>query len=95
MFARKWLGTALAVGVTFLDTSSFATLSGVTGYRLNRVATGTNVDGYGGGHYIADSFQFQPVAVVPVPATALIFAVGAGLAVVRSRRRGGVASPAA
>ena len=68
----------------FLDTSSFATLSGVTGYRLNRVAIGG--DGYGGGHYIADSFQFQPVAVVPVPATALVFAVGAALAAARSRR---------
>jgi len=69
----------------FLDTSSFAALTGVTGYRLNRVATG--VDGYGGGHYIADSFQFQPVAVVPVPATALIFAFGAALALVRSHRQ--------
>ena len=68
----------------FLDTSSFTALTGVTGYRLNRVAIGG--DGYGGGHYIADSFQFRPVAV-PVPATALIFAFGAGLAVARRRLR--------
>jgi formylglycine-generating enzyme required for sulfatase activity len=46
-----------------LDTIAFAGLSGITGYRFDRVATGA--DGYGGGHYVADDFEFLPAPSSP------------------------------
>ncbi|HTH46462.1 MAG TPA: hypothetical protein VMB21_03025 [Candidatus Limnocylindria bacterium] len=72
-----------------LDTSSFSSLSGITGYKINRVATGTGP--YNGAHWIADDFAF--VSPVPEPeSVALAAAAGlAAFAVVRRCRRGGVA----
>lgn len=47
-----------------IDTSMFLGLSGITSYRIDRVAIGG--DPYGGGHYVADDFTF---AAIPEPAT--------------------------
>ena len=65
-----------------LDTSSFTSLSGITGYKINRVATGTGP--YNGAHWVADSFTFQ--AAVPEPESLGLAAV-AGLAAFAVARR--------
>ena len=67
-----------------LDTSGFSSLSGITGYEIDRVS-GTGP--YGGGLWVADSIGFQPVAVPEPAETALgVGVLLAGVAVVRRRR---------
>lgn len=46
----------------FLNTSAFTSLSSITGYQIDRVATGNG--SYGGSHWVADDFTF---GVVPEP----------------------------
>lgn len=69
-----------------LDTSAFALLSGITGYRINRLASG--IQPYNGTHWIADDFTFQP-APVPEPESLGLAAAGAltAFALVRRWRR--------
>jgi hypothetical protein len=68
-----------------LDTSSFTALTGITGYKINRVASG--VEPYGGSHWVADSFTFA--APVPEPeSVGLVVVAGlAAFAMVRQIRR--------
>ncbi|MRV71235.1 PEP-CTERM sorting domain-containing protein [Duganella sp. FT92W] len=72
----------LAEPLSFVDTSSFAALSGITGYRIDRRELGTL-----SGHWVADDFQFEPVSNVPEPSTWAMLAAGLGLLGWRSRRR--------
>ncbi len=65
--------------LSFVDTSAFAGLSGITGYRIDRREIGTLA-----GNWVADDFQFgAPTAVPAPPAFALIGLGLAGLAVSR------------
>ncbi len=52
--------------LSFVDTSSFADLSGITGYRIDRHAVGQY-----GVNWVADSFQFRDL---PEPGSALLVA---------------------
>lgn len=72
----------LAEPLSFIDTSGFASLSGITGYRIDRRELGTL-----SGHWVADDFQFTAVSNVPEPATWAMLAAGLGLLGWRSRRR--------
>ena len=67
-----------------LDTTGFSSLSGITGYEIDRVA-GTGP--YGGGLWVADSIGFE-AAAVPEPAETALCVGGllAGVAVMRRRR---------
>lgn len=67
----------------FLDMSSFLGLTGIDGYRFDRVAVGG--DGYGGDHYVVDSIR---VSAVPEPASLGLFLGGtAGLCYLRRRKQ--------
>ncbi|GAB2852173.1 hypothetical protein GCM10027277_20650 [Pseudoduganella ginsengisoli] len=68
--------------LSFIDTSSFASLSGITGYRIDRHELGTQ-----SGHWVADDFQFAEVSNVPEPATWTMLAAGLGWLAWRRRRR--------
>lgn len=70
----------LAEPLSFIDTGSFAALSGMTGYRIDRRELGSQ-----NGHWVADDFQFTEVSSVPEPATWSMLA--AGLAILGWRRR--------
>lgn len=63
----------------FVDTSIFAGYTGITGYRIDRHATGEF-----NGNWVADDFVFA--APVPLPGTLGLLA--GGLALVGARRRG-------
>ncbi len=65
----------------FVDTASFATLTGITGYRIDRHEIGTLA-----GNWVADDFTFAAAAPVPEPGTWAMLLAGLGL-VVRSLRR--------
>ena len=47
-----------------LDTSAFTSLSGITGYQIDRVA---GVGNYGGGLWVADDLTFGGAVAVPEP----------------------------
>jgi hypothetical protein len=66
---------------TFLDTSSFIGLSGITGYRITRVAQSSGIAARVGG-WVADDFQF-----VPEPSRALLLCLGASLVGCRRKRK--------
>lgn len=68
--------------LSFVDTSSFASLSGITGYRIDRRELGSQ-----SGNWVADDFQFDPVRQVPEPGSLALLLAGLGLAVMRVRRR--------
>lgn len=68
--------------LSFVDTSAFAALSGITGYRIDRRELG-----HLNGNWVADDFQFDAVRQVPEPGTAALLLAGLGLAVFGSRRR--------
>lgn len=55
----------------FVDTRAFATLSGITGYRIDRRETGDLT-----GNWVADDFTFESAAVVPEPASAVLLLAG-------------------
>lgn len=71
----------LAEPLSFVDTGSFASLSGITGYRIDRRELGTL-----SGHWVADDFRFADVPAVPEPGTWTMLAAGLGLLAWRSRR---------
>lgn len=48
--------------LSFVDTSAFLALTGITGYRIDRHELGTQ-----SGNWVADSFEFEPV---PEPSAA-------------------------
>lgn len=50
--------------MSFVDTSSFATLAGITGYRIDRRELGTLA-----GNWVADDFTFVAARDLPEPAT--------------------------
>jgi hypothetical protein len=56
----------------FFDTSVFATLSGISGYRIDRHARDTNA-----GNWVADDFSFA--AAVPEPRSYALLLAGLGL----------------
>ena len=59
--------------LSFVDTSVFASLSGITGYRIDRRELGDQT-----GHWVADDFQFG--AALPVPSPGALALFGSGLA---------------
>ena len=67
--------------LSFLDTSSFAGLTGITGYRIDRRELGTL-----GGNWVADDFIFAPV---PEPEQYLLLALGLTLVASLARYRRG------
>lgn len=66
--------------LSFVDTSSFAALTGITGYRIDRRELGSQ-----SGNWVADDFQFQAPGQVPEPVSLALF--GAGLLAFGARRR--------
>jgi hypothetical protein len=58
----------------FIDTSQFAALSGITGYRIDRRELGTQ-----SGNWIADDFTFVPATPVPEPTQSMLLLGGLGL----------------
>lgn len=72
--------------LSFVDTSSFATLSGITGYRIDRRELGA-----ASGNWVADDFTFVAARAVPEPATIwLTLGALASLAMGVRRRVGAV-----
>ncbi|MCX7099489.1 MAG: hypothetical protein NTV43_16470 [Methylococcales bacterium] len=55
--------------LSFVDTQSFAALTGITGYRIDRRELGSSA-----GNWVADDFQFSDVADVPELGSALLLA---------------------
>jgi hypothetical protein len=53
--------------LSFVDTSVFATLSGITGYRIDRRELGDQ-----NGNWVADDFQFSTPVPVPLPGALLL-----------------------
>jgi hypothetical protein len=70
--------------LSYVDTSAFAALTGITGYRIDRRELGTPF----GGNWVADDFTFADAAnVVPEPGTWALLLAGLG-GLVWGRRRG-------
>lgn len=66
--------------LSFVDTSVFTSLAGITGYRIDRRELGEQ-----NGHWVADDFQFT--AAVPIPAGVWLFSSAlAGLGWLNRRR---------
>lgn len=63
-----------------VDTSSFAGLSGITGYRIDRRELGSQ-----SGHWVADDFQFT--SPVPEPETWGMMLAGIGALLIARRRK--------
>ena len=68
--------------LSFVDTSSFAALSGITGYRIDRRELGTL-----SGNWVADDFNFVAARDVPEPATLSLLLGGLLLAAVVRQQR--------
>lgn len=70
---------------TYLDTSGFSALVGVTGYRITRTVSNGSP-----GHYIADDFTFSGTPAVPEAATTfsfgLLLALGVGGMVIAMKK---------
>ena len=76
------IGTGEPEFLSFVDTSTFASLSGITGYRIDRHELGTQ-----SGNWVADDFTFVAAAPVPEPETFAMLLAGLGLVVWAGRRR--------
>ncbi len=79
----------LAEPLSFVDTSLFNSLHGITGYRIDRRELGTLA-----GHWVADDFRFEDAAVTALPEPGTLALLGAGLLgaavsgpLLRARRR--------
>ena len=71
------------VPLSFVDTSSFAALHGITAYRIDRRELGTQ-----SGNWVADDFQFSDaVSSVPEPGASSMLALGLSLLLLRARRK--------
>jgi hypothetical protein len=57
--------------LSFVDTSAFATLAGITGYRIDRREIGTQA-----GNWVADDFTFVAAGGVPEPSSGWLMAAG-------------------
>ncbi len=69
--------------LSLVDTSSFASLHGITGYRIDRRDMGVY-----SGHWVADDFRFQEVSSVPEPSTWAMMGLGLfGLAAFARKRK--------
>lgn len=68
--------------LSFMDTGIFRTLTGISGYRIDRRELGTL-----SGHWVADDFQFAANSEVPLPLPFNLMAVTIGLWWTQSRRR--------
>jgi hypothetical protein len=66
----------------FVDTSSFAAVSGITGYRIDRRELGEQ-----NGHWVADDFSFVAATPVPEPGQAVLLLSGLVLLARLARRR--------
>lgn len=66
--------------LSFVDTSVFAGLAGITGYRIDRRELGSQA-----GHWVADDFQFAAPGTVAEPGSGAL--LGAGLVLLALRRR--------
>lgn len=65
----------------FADTSAFAALVGITGYRIDRRELGAQ-----SGNWVADDFNFVAPAAVPEPSTLALLGVVATAVAARRRR---------
>ena len=69
--------------LSFVDTSGFGALSGITGYRIDRRELGNQ-----SGHWVADDFQFRdPATGLPEPGTLALLAGGLLYPMLRARRK--------
>ena len=68
----------------FVDTGGFASLTGITGYRIDRRALGDQ-----NGHWVADDFSFVLASPVPEPLPALMWLGALALFAGHLRRRRG------
>jgi hypothetical protein len=73
---------ALPEPLSFVDTSVFGALRGVTGYRIDRRKSGTFAD-----NWVADDFQFRNVSDLPEPGIPTLLVTGLAYLLVRSRRQ--------
>jgi hypothetical protein len=76
------IGNGLPDPMVQMDTSSFLGLSGITGYRIDRVATDPSA-----GDWVADDFTFASPAAIPEPSTYALFGVGLLFLLWRTRSR--------
>ncbi len=65
--------------LSFVNTGIFDNLTGITGYRIDR-------HDIGGGHWVADDFQFSETNKVPEPATLALLFGGLMVLVLRQNR---------
>lgn len=75
--------------LTFVDTSTFASLAGITGYRIDRREIGTQA-----GNWVADDFSFIAAATVPEPESFTLLLAGLGAVAWVRRRKQSASSPA-
>jgi len=68
--------------LSFMDTGVFRTLTGISGYRIDRRELGTL-----SGHWVADDFQFISTSEVPLPLPFNLMAVAIGVWWSQTRRR--------
>lgn len=68
--------------LSFMDTSSFAGLTGITGYRIDRHQLGEQ-----SGNWVADDFQFGAPRTIAEPASMTLVLAGLGLLALGTRRR--------
>lgn len=67
--------------LAFVDTSLFATLTGITGYRIDRREIGTQA-----GNWVADDFQFTSPSSVPEAGVLALLGLGLAALALAARR---------
>ena len=77
-----FIGSGEPEFLSFADTSAFTSLTGITGYRIDRRELGTQ-----SGNWVADDFTFVAAAPVPEPETFAMLLAGLGLVVWVGRPR--------
>jgi hypothetical protein len=66
----------------FMDTGIFRTLTGISGYRIDRRELGAL-----SGHWVADDFQFVRTSEIPLPLPLNLMVVTIGIWWTQSQRR--------